>query len=65
MVVTRQQVDQVCLRYPCYKCGAQPGYWCMTTGGIAAQLLHVSRFTQAVAAGELPIKDEDPTTSSR
>lgn len=53
--VTREQVDEICLRFVCYRCGAQPGQWCITTGGLPAQLLHVSRFTQAVETGELPL----------
>lgn len=54
----RRRVDEVCLRYFCERCGAAPSFWCHTTAGDRATFLHVSRFTQAVEAGELPLEDD-------
>lgn len=53
----RRQVDEICLAFFCERCGAAPGIWCSSRTGLAAAYLHVSRFTQAVDAGQLPIKD--------
>jgi len=54
----RGQVDAICLQYFCERCGAAPSIWCSTNAGERAMFLHVSRFTQAVEAGALPLPDD-------
>jgi hypothetical protein len=61
----RAQVDAVCLRYACERCGAAPGTWCLTRYGQAAVFLHVSRFSQAVTAGDLPLRDDAAAAHER
>jgi hypothetical protein len=54
----RGQVDDICLRYFCERCGAAPRVWCSTDTGGRATFLHVSRFSQAVEHGELPLPND-------
>lgn len=64
------RVDVVLLTYPCERCGAAPGDWCIANPDAIRRWAiypHASRFRQATAAGRLPLPDpaadsfEDPT----
>jgi hypothetical protein len=44
-------------RFPCSRCGAQPGEECRTRTGSRAGYPHSARFDAATQAGELPLLD--------